>query len=169
MTDRNSLTSEQLREMLHYDPDLGWFMWLAPLNVNQKKPGDIAGCLNSRGYHVIGIAGKILRANRAAWCYVTGEWPEHEIDHEDRNLANNRWNNLRPATHKQNMENVQRRSDNKSGYRGVHFDKESRKWRASIRHHRRLINIGRFETPELAWNARVEKARELFTHSEECL
>lgn len=168
MTDRNSLTIDQLRELLFYDPDLGWFMWLTPLTINQQKPGGAAGSLNSRGYLVIGIAGKVYRGNRLAWAYMTGTWPDDEIDHEDRDRSNNRWSNLREATHKQNTENAPRRKDNKSGYRGVHFDKELKKWRASIRHHKRLINIGRFETPELARDARVAKARELFTHSEEC-
>lgn len=47
----------------------------------------------------------------------------HRIDHENRNKLDCRRENLRAATHAQNMVNCQMRSHNTSGYRGVSFDK----------------------------------------------
>jgi hypothetical protein len=46
---------------------------------------------------------------------ATGNWPDHEIDQEDRNRSNNRWSNLHPATRWQNAANRSIQSNNKLG------------------------------------------------------
>ena len=55
-----------------------------------------------------------------------------EIDHIDRNRLNNQKSNLRFATSSQNKHNVGLRSDNTSGFKGVHWNKDRKKWQASI-------------------------------------
>lgn len=54
-----------------------------------------------------------------------------EVDHRDCDGLNNRRRNLRPATRSQNNCNS-RRLTAKSGFRGVYWDKGSKKWRAKI-------------------------------------
>jgi hypothetical protein len=74
-----------------------------------------------------------------------------EVDHiEPARTHDNRRANLRPATHSQNMANRRKSVRNKSGFKGVHFDKESGKYRASIRKNSKLRNLGRRSTPEAA-------------------
>lgn len=54
-----------------------------------------------------------------------------EVDHIDGNGLNNLRKNLRLATHAQNMHNARNRTDNSSGFRGVHWEKRRQKWVAA--------------------------------------
>src|SRR5579859_6186486 len=45
------------------------------------------------------------------------------VDHINRNPLDNRIQNLRVATKSENMRNRPKQSNNKSGYKGVHFDR----------------------------------------------
>lgn len=54
------------------------------------------------------------------------------IDHVDRDRCNNTSANLRLCTRKENNNNTKLRSDNKSGFRGVSWDKNTKKWNVRI-------------------------------------
>jgi hypothetical protein len=84
-----------------------------------------------------------------------------EVDHENRNGLDCRRTNLRLATHRQNIMNTGLRPANTSGYKGVSWDKENQKWRASIRAYGRSYNLGRFSTKEEAARAYNEAASRL--------
>ena len=71
-------------------------------------------------------------AHRLAWLYMTGEWPEQEIDHIDRNTGNNIFSNLREAEHHQNKANSKIREDNSSGHPGICWDRQKMKWKVQI-------------------------------------
>lgn len=90
---------------------------------------------------------------------MTGEWPAHQIDHEDTDKSNNRWVNLRVATNAQNKQNIRKaRSDNKCGLLGVCRD--GGRWRAQIKVLYRNKHLGSFASPEQAHAAYLEaKAR----------
>jgi hypothetical protein len=62
-------------------------------------------------------------AHRVAWFYVTGKWPENQIDHRDGDGWNNRFSNLRKATHTQNLYNQKRRPGG-TGVKGIYWDKK---------------------------------------------
>ena len=157
---RKPLTAERLRELLHYDPETGAWTWVKPRN--RINPGDRAGWYNFYGYLRIRIDGWKYVASRLAFLYVLGRWPEAEIDHKDGNRLNNRWDNLREASHNENMWNMKRRRDNASGFKGVTWDKHRRKWTAHIKIDGRHIRLGLFRTPEAAHEAYKAKAIELF-------
>jgi hypothetical protein len=68
------------------------------------------------------------------------------IDHINRNGLDNRKANLRLATVAQNAQNAGKRK-NRSGYKGVWFAKEKRKWRAAIWKNNKRIYLGYFNSP----------------------
>src|ERR1044071_2910394 len=126
-----TLTQQRLRELLSYNPEMGEFWWnhnpawRACMNARMaKKP---AGTIHSFGYRILRIDGKLYRAGRLVWLYMTGEWPE-VIDHIDLDRANDKFNNLRDATYSQNGQNKRKQSNNTSGYKGVTYHKAAGKW-----------------------------------------
>jgi hypothetical protein len=92
---------------------------------------------------------------------VYGKFPDGELDHRDGNPANNRLLNLRPATRPQNTANVRRSSRNTSGYKGVSYAKDKRKWSAHIYARSRRYFLGYFATPEQAHEAYAVAAKQL--------
>ncbi len=67
---------------------------------------------------------------------------EH-IDHIDGNPLNNRVENLRLASHKQNLRNQQvQRRPKSSRYKGVLWDKSIRMWRATIKVDGKKVYLG---------------------------
>ena len=92
-----------------------------------------------------------------------------DVDHINGDGLDNRRSNLRLATRSQNKCNTGLRSDNTSGYKGVCFDKNRGKWIAYAYLHGKGYRFGQFDTPELAYEARCERVKELhgeFTRTE---
>jgi hypothetical protein len=85
-----------------------------------------------------------------------------EIDHISRNVYDNQESNLRVCTHQQNNWNKGIRATNTSGYIGVTWDKNCKKWRSSVMHYSKQIYIGLFNDKIEAAKARDIKAIELF-------
>lgn len=83
------------------------------------------------------------------------------VDHIDGNGLNNRRANLRLVNAVQNARNQALRANNTSGYKGVSWDKRSRKWTAKIKSNFSLKNLGYFETPEAAHAAYCKASAEL--------
>jgi len=86
---------------------------------------------------------------------MTGQWPEKTIDHINGDRADNHWKNLRKATHSQNSRNAKVHADNKSGIKGVSYDKLRNKYVAQMR-------LGYFNTAEEAGEAYNRAAKFLF-------
>lgn len=81
-------------------------------------------------------------------------------DHIDRDRLNCRRSNLRAIPSAGNQQNRPGSPLSTSEYRGVHWDKTARKWKASVRTNGRLISLGRFHDEREAANAaRAARAR----------
>jgi len=171
MAEKKSITVDRLCQLLDYDPATGEFRWRyrqleefatqrAGTTWNTRFAGKIAGAAHD-GYRVISINYRRYRAHRLAWMYVTSGWPVAEIDHIDCNPGNNRFNNLREATHAENIHNSRKRSNNTSGVKGVYWDKCNRKWCVQIRNRGTQKHIGLFDTIESAALAYAESAAKL--------
>jgi len=108
--------------------------------INSKMAGNRAGALdvNADGRQIrrIGMNGQSYLEHRCIYIALVDEsiWgpSDIEIDHRDVDSLNNGVYNLRVSTGKQNRCNVARRSSNTSGYIGVYWHSQSRKWRAEI-------------------------------------
>lgn len=125
---------------------------------NSHYAGKVAGT-DLRGYVAINLDGFPRRAHRLAWLYVTGEYPADEIDHIDRNRANNRFENLRQATMPENQRNRAVNSNNQSGLKGafVYHDRfEARIMVDKVTH-----KLGTFDTAQEAHEAYCEAALRL--------
>ncbi len=124
--DKGSLTYERVRELFNYDEYSGNVYWKINRST-RRKAGDPAGWLSKESNRwFVEIDGCNYRLHRIIWCWKTGSWPEYEIDHIDKNPANNAWNNLREANHSQNNCNRSAQSNNKLGVRGVSYTKRGR-------------------------------------------
>lgn len=95
------------------------------------------------------------------WLHVHGVWPTR-LDHINRNRADNRLANLRPATQSENMANIGVPKHNTSGLKGASWDRQMRKWQAKIEVAGKQIHLGRFESREAAHKAYMAAARRQF-------
>ena len=156
----SGLTAEILRDSLRYDPDTGEFRWKMIDKHSWVKVGDIAGfSCPTNGYHLIKIGGRSYRAHRLAWLYMTGEWPNDRIDHRNTNKADNRWSNLREATHGQNMIHSAPYKKRLPLPKGVF--KNGNKFGSQIRFEGKKVFLGNHATPELAHQRYIEEAEKL--------
>lgn len=169
---RADLTSEYVRRIVDYDPHTGVLTWLprtpdmfddgghsAEHNSrkwNARFAGSIASTKNAHGYVCVRINGNRYLAHRIAWLYMVGSWPPDQIDHKNGDTGDNRWDNLRLATHSENHQNLKVKKSNRSGYSGVHWHVARSKWAASIKFQRRNIHLGFFDSAEDAHAAYLQ-------------
>ncbi len=150
------ITQERLKELFRYDPETGEFIRLAK-SGRKGRVGDVVGTINKAGYVVIGIDGVVYYAHRLAWRYMTGGIVP-QIDHADGSRANNKWRNLRHATHTQNILNAKLAKNNTSGFKGVTWHKGAGRWPASLYLNGSPNYLGLFDTPEDAHAAYMRAA-----------
>jgi hypothetical protein len=113
----------------------------------------------STGYRVICINGRRFKAARLAVLVMTGRWPRHQVDHKNRNRSDDRWSNLREATPSENQGN-KINSNNRLGIKGVCWEADRGKYKASIDVSDRTVNLGRFDKAseaQLAYAAAAKK------------
>jgi len=154
-----TLTAERLRELLSYDPETGELRYLAVPGRRTDLVGKQAGWIHPDGYRRIHVDGVQHIASRLVYLHVTGEHPEAEVDHRSRGRADDRADNLRPATHGQNQMNRMVGRNNKLGIKGIYLDKG--KYRATIHDGGKTHHLGRFSKLADAIAARNKAAAEL--------
>ena len=96
-----------------------------------SKAGEVVGGLSS-GYVLARVWGVKRGVHRLIFLWHHG-WLPPEVDHKDENPLNNRIENLRAATHSQNLCNRSLASTNTSGVKGVSWAKRQKKWHAQCR------------------------------------
>lgn len=155
------VAQDVLRHFLSYDPETGVFTRLRSMDGRHAASvGKPCGTVNkAHGYVEIQVAGAKHYAHRLAWIYMRGPIPDGKrIDHENRCRSDNRFANLRLASHADNLRNSKTRIDNKSGVKGVSWDASRGKWAVTVGR----VKMGRFATLEEAASVRQRAAREAF-------
>lgn len=160
----SELTQEYIKSILDYNSETGIFVWKDRPNMrpicNARFLGKRAGYTGKRGYTMISVDNKIYAAHRLAWLYVRGVWPSY-IDHINTSKVDNRISNLRECTLEQNNWNMPLSSKNSSGYKGVTYNKNAKKWVAQISVGNVNRYLGLYGCPTAAWFAYCREAKKL--------
>jgi hypothetical protein len=151
---------ERLKQVLRYDPTIGRFFW-AEL-VRGKRVGDPAGSFDAHGYGQIRFDGVLYKEHRLVWAFVTGQWPNGQIDHVNHDRRDNRFENLRVVDNAENHRNRPMQANNTSGVVGVSYDRG--RYVAYINAKGRKYNLGRFMTVDDARRARSDAMRRMGFH-----
>ena len=114
MTDlsaRDDLTAEALKKLFHYDPATGIF--------TQKTArrgvtiGNRAGSVEPNGYRLIRVRGKDYGANRLAWLYMHGNWPDGKVMYRNGDGDDCRIENLYQEVDAYTVPELRRQRDRK--------------------------------------------------------
>lgn len=147
----NMPDSDELNRELRYDPLTGELYWRVPRR--NRKMGLRAGCVKGR-YRYITIDGVNYLEHRVIWVMVHGSIPlGKEIDHIDRDRYNNKLENLRLVTRRENILNSGVASSNCSKYTGVTKSVTPGKFTAGFFIGSNRVHLGTHTTEEEAYNA----------------
>lgn len=93
---------------------------------------------------------------------ITGTNKTQIIDHINRNRLDNRKSNLRICTNQENSFNSKLSKNNKSGIKGVYWNKEKLKWEARIFINNKGKFLGYFNDKESAYQKRLDAEKLYF-------
>lgn len=149
------LTPEKIRELFNYDAVTGILAWkIKP--CSSVRIGDAVGSLGGRGYLTTTFRGKQYGVHRLVFVWVHGHFPKDQIDHINHVRNDNRISNLREVSQSENSKNASLSKRNTSGFLGVGWSKECRKWSANISVDGKLVHLGLFAHKQDAIDARQE-------------
>lgn len=158
------VTQSRLHELFDYKD--GNLIWKNVTDKKRIKTGYIAGQLFTsqvgRKYWSIRVDKKNYYAHRLIWIFHFGKITKDHIDHIDGNGLNNKVENLREATHKENCRNIKVSSANTSGYTGVYLDKKRNKFVSQIKVDGKHKYLGSFLNIDDALNARIKAEKQYF-------
>lgn len=124
-----------------------------------EKCSKYSWCISKTGYAVANIRGKVTKMHR----YILGvKDPNIVIDHINRNPLDNRKENLRLCTPRENSLNTSVSKNNKTKCLGISIVKKTGKYRARIMVNGKEINLGRYDNIEDAKKVRKEAEMKYF-------
>lgn len=123
-----------------YDPSTGIISWQRT-HRESSLHGTHAGH-DTTQYRQLKLFGKTLSYAQVAWILYYGEVAQGFIDHIDGNKKNNRINNLRVSTNRQNQNN--RKSHINGSLVGAHKTKSG--WTSAIRFNGHSYHLGSFRS-----------------------
>jgi hypothetical protein len=126
MSHDQSITPEDLRQWVCYDPETGKLFW----KLTHGRKIEVATTMG--GYIRLRLAERTLAGHRVAWALHYGRWPALLLDHINGDTKDNRVVNLREVTHVENCRNAKKASNNTSGVTGVYWRAKDERWVASI-------------------------------------
>ncbi|MBK6800434.1 MAG: HNH endonuclease [Novosphingobium sp.] len=149
---------ERAMSLVDYEPETGLFRWKVKRNGygGGTYPGKVAGTVHKDGYIIINFNARLWRAHRLAFLFMTGAVPPKgmEVDHVNGDRADNRWDNLRSVTRRQNNYNLGVSKKNVSGTKGVSWVASRGQWLARIKADGKVVHLGQFDEKQDAIAAR---------------
>ena len=145
-----SFSQQDLLRVFAYDEETGKLTYKND-SISGLR-GTEAGYTHSQGYKSVAIGHNEYLVHRIIWKMKTGSWPI-QVDHNDHNRLNNRWDNLNNVTSRDNQLNMGKRKNNSSGVQGVRI-LPSGKFCAYIMVNRKQLSLGSYDTLEEATAAR---------------
>lgn len=140
-------TKEFLDEWCEFSEEHKTLVWKKSLS-SRAKVGSPIGSVTKNGYRR--CSGQ--QVHRLVWLYFTGQIPDKDIDHINGIRLDNRIENLRVVSRKENLWN---RRDVK-GY----IQQVSGNYTARIRNNYKTMNLGTYKTPEEAHSAYMKAKQE---------
>lgn len=122
--------------------------------------GDVSGTTAKDGYMRVSIDGFPRLYHRMIFLHQKGYLPRF-LDHIDRDPTNNRIENLRECNMNENYCNRGKQANNTTGYKGVYWKKDKRKFKAQISFEKVEYFLGYFDNKIDAAKAYDNKAIEL--------
>jgi hypothetical protein len=150
MTQRRIWTREELSEVFRIN-EAGE---LERLNGKYSPNGvgwTVVECVdNHRGYCVVGVKSSLIRYSAIIWIlhYGTIEDTKAVIDHISGDKLDNRIENLRLVTSRENNQNKVKHRNGKLA--GCYLDKCNNKWQAQIVTNSKTLFLGRYDTEQEA-------------------
>lgn len=165
-----------IRPFLRYEVATGALFWLPRVAgtpygewevteitakiFNKKCAGKRAERWNRQNYGRVRLFKVDFQASRIAWALSCGVWPALQLDHIDGDPQNNRLENLREVTHRENCMNRKTRIDCPTSYTGIRPNRNRRGWDVRIGVKGREIFIGRYDEFDEAVKARLKAEQE---------
>lgn len=147
------LTHSRVIVLFDYDSSTGNLIWKVS-ESNRIKVGDSAGAVARNGRRYIGVDGERQIAHRLVWFHQKGVWPSENLAPLNGDYLDTRIENLIEQTAQETVNKGKLRSTNKSGVKGVWFDKTKQKWAVQTVQNYRTTFHGYYETVEEAAAAR---------------
>ena len=132
----------------------------------KRKVDKPAGHINNQGYRIITFWNKVEKKyktylmHRVVFLMHHGYLPK-TLDLIDGNKSNNNIDNLREATLSQNMHNTKIYTNNSSGYKGVTWSKQKKKYIGLFKMNYKEYYAGSFKLAEEAAKAVMELREKL--------
>lgn len=104
---------EYILEHFHYNDGV--------ITRDDRKGG--LGSYDKDGYLIIKVKGHQFKAHRIVWLLCNGDFPRCELDHINRNRSDNRIENLRESSRKEQVWNREYFPNPDTKARGIYLDK----------------------------------------------
>lgn len=126
-----------LRSTFEYDAETGV--------ITRREDGSAAfASRHKSGYAWGSFKNKQFLGHRIAWAIFYGTDAE-TIDHINGNKTDNRINNLRSVTMRENSKNAAIFKTNTSGFRGVHWNSYWKRWKVGVVVNYKYIHVGTYK------------------------
>lgn len=154
------ITREIALALFTYDQEAG--VLTRKVNCQTRNKGSKGNLMNN-GYYSFTVGSILYLSHRLIWLMVHGWWPEN-IDHINGVRTDNRLENLRAVTRRENSRNTVR-CRNSTGVTGVYINERGLPYRARIGNDKgKMENLGNFATLEEAAEARRKAEERLGYH-----